>query len=53
MENSSKEGFMSKQEERRPSIRFKGYTEPWEQRKLGEVSEKVKEKTLIIFIVVF
>ena len=26
---------MSKQEERRPSIRFKGYTEPWEQRKLG------------------
>ena len=44
MENSSKEGFMSKQEEKRPSIRFKGYTEPWEQRKLGEVSEKVKEK---------
>ena len=39
MENSSKEGFMSKQEERRPSIRFKGYTEPWEQRKLGEVGE--------------
>ena len=26
---------MSKQEERRPSIRFKAYTEPWEQRKLG------------------
>ena len=42
MENSSKEGFMSKQEERRPSIRFKGYTEPWEQRKLGEVSNRVK-----------
>ena len=39
MENSSKEGFMSKQEERRPSIRFKAYTEPWEQRKLGEVGE--------------
>ena len=37
MENSSKEGFMSKQEERRPSIRFKGYTEPWEQRKLGDL----------------
>ena len=33
---------MSKQEERRPSIRFKGYTEPWEQRKLGEVSNRVK-----------
>ena len=42
MENSSKEGFMSKQEERRPSIRFKSYTEPWEQRKLGEVSNRVK-----------
>ena len=42
MKNSSKEGFMSKQEERRPSIRFKGYTEPWEQRKLGEVSNRVK-----------
>ena len=42
MENSSKEGFMSKQEEKRPSIRFKGYTEPWEQRKLGEVSNRVK-----------
>ena len=33
---------MSKKEERRPSIRFKGYTEPWEQRKLGEVSNRVK-----------
>ncbi|MFS9015100.1 restriction endonuclease subunit S [Streptococcus infantis] len=33
---------MSKQEERRPSIRFKGYTEPWEQRKLGEVAEFTK-----------
>ena len=42
MKNSSKEGFMSKQEERRPSIRFKGYTEPWEQRKLGEVAEFTK-----------
>ena len=42
MENSSKEGFMSKQEERRPSIRFKGYTEPWEQRKLEEIANRVK-----------
>ena len=40
MENSSKEGFMSKQEERRPSIRFKGYTEPWEQRKFKDLSSK-------------
>ena len=35
---------MSKKEERRPSIRFKGYTEPWEQRKLGEVAEFTKGK---------
>ena len=35
---------MSKQEERRPSIRFKGYTEPWEQRKLGEVADFTKGK---------
>ena len=31
---------MSKQEERRPSIRFKGYTEPWEQRKFKDLSSK-------------
>ena len=31
---------MSKQEEKRPSIRFKGYIEPWERRKLGEVVER-------------
>ncbi|WP_032914986.1 restriction endonuclease subunit S [Streptococcus sanguinis] len=35
---------MSKQEERRLSIRFKGYTEPWEQRKLGEVADFTKGK---------
>ena len=40
MENSSKEDLMSKQEEKRPSIRFKGYIEPWERRKLGEVVER-------------
>ena len=40
MENSSKEDLMSKQEEKRPSIRFKGYIEPWERRKLGEVAER-------------
>lgn len=27
-----------------PKIRFKGYTEDWEQRKLGRISDKVKEK---------
>ena len=27
-----------------PEIRFLGFTDAWEQRKLGEISEKVKEK---------
>ncbi|MCB5723425.1 restriction endonuclease subunit S [Pediococcus acidilactici] len=27
-----------------PNIRFKGFTDPWEQRKLGDVSSKVTEK---------
>ena len=31
---------MSKQGEKRPSIRFKGYTEPWEQRKFKDLSSK-------------
>lgn len=25
-----------------PSIRFQGFTEPWEQRKLGEIAEYKK-----------
>ena len=29
---------------KQPSYRFAGYTEPWEEKKLGEVSEKVREK---------
>ena len=29
---------------KKPSYRFAGYTEPWEEKKLGEVSEKVREK---------
>lgn len=29
---------------KKPAIRFKGYTEAWEQRKLGEISDKVTEK---------
>ena len=28
----------------KPSIRFKGFTDAWEQRKLGEISEKTIEK---------
>ena len=27
-----------------PSIRFKGFTDPWEQRKLNEIADKVTEK---------
>ena len=29
-----------------PEIRFKGFTDAWEQRKLGELTEKVTEKNL-------
>lgn len=29
---------------KKPSYRFAVYTEPWEEKKLGEVSEKVREK---------
>ena len=38
---------MSKKEERRPSIRFKGYTEPWEQRKATEIFYSVSDKNHI------
>ena len=27
---------------KKPSYRFAGYTEPWERRKLGEISSRVK-----------
>ena len=26
-----------------PAIRFAGFTDPWEQRKLGEIADKVKK----------
>ena len=29
-----------------PEIRFAGFTDPWEQRKLGEIADKVTEKNL-------
>ncbi len=29
-----------------PKIRFPGFTDPWEQRKLGEISDKVTEKNI-------
>ena len=31
---------MSNVESRKPKIRFKGFTDPWEQRKLGEVADR-------------
>ena len=30
--------------EKKPALRFKGFTDPWEQRKLGEVFEEYSEK---------
>ena len=33
-------------ERRVPRIRFKGFEEDWEQRKLGEIAEKVNEKNI-------
>ena len=29
-----------------PAVRFAGFTDPWEQRKLGEIADKVTEKNL-------
>ena len=31
-------------ETRAPEIRFEGFTDPWEQRKLGDFSKKVTTK---------
>ena len=31
---------------KKPAIRFAGFTEAWEQRKLGEVANKVNEKNI-------
>ena len=33
-----------------PKIRFPGFTEPWEQRKLGEVSSKITKKNQDIVV---
>ena len=30
--------------ERKPTLRFKGFTDPWEQRKLGDIATKVTKK---------
>lgn len=32
------------EDSRTPKIRFKGFTDAWEQRKLGEIANKVTEK---------
>ena len=31
-----------------PAIRFAGFTDPWEQRKLGEIADKVTEKKFLM-----
>lgn len=41
-------------ENRKPQIRFQGFTDDWEQRKLGDISKKVIEKnTEMEFIEIF
>ena len=30
--------------EKKPALRFKGFTDPWEQRKLGDAFERVVRK---------
>ena len=35
---------MGKHKKRKPKIRFKGFTDDWEQRKFGEVFEEYSEK---------
>ena len=41
---------MSETKRNVPKLRFPGFTEDWEQRKLGEISEKVLEKIKICSI---
>ena len=40
---------MSNVESRKPKIRFKGFTDPWEQRKFGELYRPVSEKNDLSF----
>lgn len=35
---------MKDQQASYPQLRFKGCTDPWEKRRLGDISEKVTEK---------
>ena len=37
---------MGKHKKKKPEIRFKGFTDDWEQRKLGEVVERIVRKNL-------
>ena len=37
---------MSKEKRRVPKLRFPGFTEDWEQRKLGEIFEYLQNNTL-------
>ena len=41
--------MVSNVESRKPKIRFKGFTDPWEQRKLGELYEKNDERNAVGF----
>lgn len=44
LKKSMIEKMFSKNGEKVPEVRFKGFTDDWEQRKLGEISDKVTEK---------
>ena len=46
IKKSMLENLFPKNEEKTPRIRFSGFTEDWEQRKLGEVADKVIEKNV-------
>ena len=46
LKKSMLEKMFPKDGESVPEIRFAGFTDPWEQRKLGEIADKVTEKNL-------
>ena len=46
LKKSMLEKMFPKDGESVPEIRFDGFTDPWEQRKLGEIADKVTEKNL-------
>ncbi len=38
---------MAKEEKKAPKLRFNGYTNDWERKKLGDVAEKVYKRIII------